>query len=88
MPTDALFDLAVNRAASYLARLGLLGTDADDQRLYAALELWYLKTRFAYRVPLETVIAVLLSYPASSNVPQHWQGGESGKWYPGSPPTP
>jgi hypothetical protein len=88
MPADALFDLAVNRAASYLARLGLLGTGADAQRLFEGLELWYLKTRFAYRIPLETVITVLLSYPVSSETPYHWRGGESGKWYPGSPLTP
>ena len=32
----------------------------DAHALRAALELWYLRTRFAYRVPLDEVVAALV----------------------------
>ena len=74
MPRDALFDLAVNRALSYALRLGL--PLDDDKALYGGLELWYLKTRFAYRIPLEDVITTLQSYPGEGR----WAGGKEGGW--------
>ena len=74
MPRDALFDLAVNRALSYALRLGL--PLEDDKALYGGLELWYLKTRFAYRIPLDDVVATLQSYPGKGS----WQGGQEGSW--------
>lgn len=72
-----LFDEAVNRALTYALRLGLpLG---KPERLRGGLELWYLKTRFAYRVPLGDVLAVLATYPG----PNHrWSGGVAGRWLP------
>ena len=74
MPRDALFDLAVNRALSYARRLNVQLNDAVALR--SGLELWYLKTRFAYRIPLAEVVATLQSYPGEGT----WQGGRSGNW--------
>ncbi|MFO7545798.1 MAG: hypothetical protein R6W77_09915 [Trueperaceae bacterium] len=79
---DALFDLAVRRAAQYAARLGLLerrGADVDVVRL--GLEPWYLKTRFAYRVPLEGVLAALAALPEGVDPERaRWRGGANGGW--------
>ena len=77
MPRDALFDAAVNRALAYATRLGV--PLSDRETLYRGLELWYLKTRFAYRVPLEDVLDTLGSCPHASH---HWQGGREGLWLP------
>ena len=85
MPRHALFDLAVNRALSYTQSTGLNLQSAEASRVYKNLELWYLKTRFAYRVPLEQVITVLLTYPGGVF---YWQGGSAGTWIGGEPPTP
>lgn len=76
---DAVFDLAVNRAAEVVARLG--GGDAPARR--RALEVWYLRTRFAYRVAFEAVVRALASRPEGD---VHWEGGEDGSWKPGPPP--
>ncbi len=84
MPRDDLFDLAVNRAYRYLDRTGQPARDA--QAVHRALEIWYLKTRFAYRIPLDAVIVALLSRPDEG---RRWRGGESGGWLadPGTPPN-
>ena len=75
MPRTELFDTAVNKALTYALRLGV---PLDDPgKLKGGLELWYLKTRFAYRVPLEDVVSALLSYPGSDC---RWAGGETGCW--------
>lgn len=71
-----LFDLAVARALTYARRLGLPLNDAAAVR--AGLELWYLRTRFAYRVPLDEVVAVLGTYPGGEGV--EWLGGPGGAW--------
>ena len=65
MPRRELFDLAVERADTYLTRLlpGWELKKPSAQELAATIELWYLRTRFAYRVPLEDVVAVLLIKP-------------------------
>lgn len=65
MPRRELFDLAVERADTYLSRLlpGWERNKPGAPELAAAIELWYLRTRFAYRVPLEDVVAVLLAKP-------------------------
>ncbi|ADI15869.1 hypothetical protein [Truepera radiovictrix] len=76
MPRDALFDAAVNRAHTYAARLGLLGA---PERLRAGLELWYLKTRFAYRVPFDDVLDALARHPAAEGR-YAWVGGRAGGW--------
>jgi hypothetical protein len=88
MAREALFDLAVNRAVSYLRRCGALGVTTDAQVYREQLEPWYLKTRFVYRVPLTAIIAALRSYPTGSEARYHWCGGENGGWCPGDPPTP
>ncbi len=73
---DLLFDAAVNRALLYARRLGVpLG---DSAALKGGLELWYLKTRFAYRVPLKDVLGALERYPGEGQ----WRGGASGSWQP------
>lgn len=58
-----LFSLALDRATTYLERLRPhwreQGMTAEE--LTALLELWYLRTRFAYRVPLSEVVAALLA---------------------------
>lgn len=78
---DALFELAVNRAAEVAGRLGAAGEPGRRR----ALEVWYLKTRFAYRVPFEAVLRALARRPDGD---VHWQGGEDGDWRPGPPPRP
>lgn len=79
-PRDALFDLAVNKAAEYADRLGLPRGDVERTRL--GLEVWYLKTRFAYRVPLADVVAAVAARPAAAGAV--WSGGPGGTWrHPG-----
>lgn len=78
MARDELFELAVNRALTYARRLRLDFGSAE--RLSAGLEVWYLKTRFAYRVPLAQVVAVLLTYPDAGTVDPSWRGGPDGGW--------
>ncbi len=80
---EALFDLAVNRAAEHAARLGAAGSDAAA--VARALELWYLETRFAARVSLDEVARAVAARPGGA---AHWQGGARGGWRPGPPPTP
>ena len=82
-PRDALFDLAVNKAAEYADRLGLPRGDVERTRL--GLEVWYLKTRFAYRVPLTEVAAAVAARPATEAV---WSGGRAGGWSPEEPGRP
>ena len=78
---DALFDLAVNRAAEVTARTGAARRGAREREL----EVWYLKTRFAYRVPFEQVLEALRRRPAGA---VHWEGGPDGAWRPGPAPAP
>ena len=85
MSRDALFDLAVNRARSYAARLNALERAESADDLARRLELWYLRTRFVYRVPLEEVAATLWGSPAGD---VHWTGGRDGGWHEGPPPEP
>jgi hypothetical protein len=83
MPSPALFDLAVNRARRYAEGVGLPLCDAGA--LSRGLEVWYLKTRFAYRVPLAAVVAALLTCPGEGYT---WRGGPEGGWVKGPPRTP
>lgn len=93
MPRSELFDMAVNRAQDYAQRLGAFDRTDDSSgnaslerdTLHEVLELWYLKTRFAYRVPLDDVIEVLLEYPGPGHF---WQGGPEGAWHEGENPRP
>lgn len=78
----ALFDLAVNRAAEVAARVAPGGGAAARR---TALEVWYLRTRFASRVPFEAVLRAVAARPEGE---AHWRGGEGGGWHPGPPPTP
>lgn len=77
MSREELFDLAVARADSYADRLGLARDDSEALRL--GLELWYLRTRFAYRVPLEDVVATLVRRPHGEGG-SVWRGGRGGGW--------
>lgn len=73
-----LFDLALARALTYLRRARVVElSDADAVR--RALEVWYLKTRFAYRVPLAEVVRALGSHPPGDE-DLHWVGGPTGGW--------
>lgn len=74
---EALFELAVARALAYAQGLGL--PLADPAALQRGLTPWYLKTRFAYRVPLEGVVAALTRYPGAGR----WRGGPDGCWIEG-----
>ncbi len=74
---DALFDLAVNRAGEVASRLG--GVSRRD------LEVWYLKTRFASRLPFEAVLDAVERRPTGA---AHWEGGPQGGWRPGPPTLP
>lgn len=88
---DALFDLAVNRAAEAAQRLGARRSSAerpgcdDPPELRRRLEVWYLKTRFASRVPFEPLLRAVRARPPGS---VHWQGGPGGGWRPGPPGRP
>ena len=78
MSRPELFDAAINKAHTYALRLGLPLDDPD--KLRGGLELWYLKTRFAYRIPLETLIEPLLAAPRGVGEHYLWQGGPNGSW--------
>ncbi len=80
MPRDALFDATVNKALAYAQRLGV--PLDDPEKLRVGLELWYLKTRFAYRVPLDDVLGALRNCPDALYT---WKGGAAGRWLP--PPS-
>ena len=71
---NALFDLAVNRAARVTALLGM-----------GHLQLWHQKTRFAIRIPKESIRAALESRPSGI---YHWCGCEQGSWCEGKAITP
>jgi hypothetical protein len=73
--TNAIFDLAVNRAAAFVR-----GAGAN-----ASLEVWQTRTRFASRVNLGLVRAALETKPDGD---WFWQGGEAGTWQVGKPRTP
>ncbi|CAN5665784.1 hypothetical protein BH23DEI1_BH23DEI1_10430 [soil metagenome] len=76
---SALFDLAVERAATYVDRARV--HDAHDRgALHRALEVWYLKTRFAPRVPLDGVAEALMTRPADDSASWRWHGGPDGRW--------
>jgi hypothetical protein len=74
MARDALFDLAVERALAYVQSINRSTQSKED--LKKNLEVWYLKTRFAYRIPLDNIIEVLHRYPGQGK----WLGGKSGSW--------
>lgn len=87
---DELFDMAVNRAAEYALRLAL--PLRDEGKLRQGLELWYLKTRFAYRAPLEQVLRALAQRPqvpgpSGSGSDLAWRGGVDGAWQSGPTAT-
>ena len=91
---DELFDLAVTRPLAYATKRGRLsakdpGQEGEHGERAASrgrlLEVWYLKTRFAYRVPLDEVVAVLLTWPGPGH---YWQGGPQGGWRVGTNPRP
>lgn len=84
-PREELFDLAVNRALSYARRTRALERAGDVPQLVRELELWVLRTRFAYRIRLEEVASRLLTAPPGE---VHWRGGPSGGWRQGAPPRP
>ncbi len=77
---EALFELAVNRAAAVAGRLAIA---PDDPARRGELEVWYLKTRFAYRVPFDAVLDALSLWPGGD---VHWVGGPHGAWRPGPAP--
>ena len=85
MARDDLFDLAMNRALSYARRTRALERATDERTLTRELELWVLRTRFAYRFRLEEVAARLLEAPPGD---VHWAGGADGGWRDGPPPRP
>jgi hypothetical protein len=74
MARASLFDLAVERALSYTK--GLNVALQNEEELKKSLEVWYLKTRFAYRISLDDVVEVLQRYPGQGS----WSGGEDGTW--------
>jgi hypothetical protein len=74
MARDALFDLAVNRALIYAQ--GLKISLKNKEELKRGLEVWYLKTRFAYRISLDEIADALTTYPGKGS----WSGGKIGKW--------
>ena len=72
----AIFDLAINRAASFLRGAGQ----------NANLEVWHSKTRFASRVELELIRVALEQRPIVGEC--YWTGGEAGGWQAGKARTP
>ena len=86
MARDELFDLAVNRALAYARRTRALERTGDDAAALAReLELWVLRTRFAYRLDLLEVATRLTQAPAGE---VHWSGGRTGGWRDGPAPRP
>ena len=85
MARDELFDLAVNRALSYARRTRALERAGDAAALARELELWVLRTRFAYRLDLLEVAARLTHAPPGE---VHWSGGPTGAWRDGPAPRP
>ena len=80
----AIFELAVNRAATTLLGLGLMESvtsGMESRQAQAALQEWHARTRFARRVPLSEVVRCLSLRPAQGN--WHWTGGEEGGWAQG-----
>ena len=77
--------MAVARALAYAQKLGAMEGERDAKLLHNVLELWYLKTRFAYRVPLDQVITTLMEYPGPGH---YWSGGRDGSWLRGQNPRP
>jgi hypothetical protein len=75
MTRDSLFDLAIERALSYTKSLNISMQNKEEVQKH--LELWYLKTRFAYRIPLEDIVEVLQHYPGQGK----WSGGKDGSWH-------
>lgn len=82
---DALFELAMNRALTYARRTRALERVREPRALARELELWVLRTRFAYRIRLEQVAARLLTAPDGE---VHWSGGPDGGWRDGPAPRP
>jgi hypothetical protein len=76
---DALFDLAVARAETYVTR-ARVADPRDRAALTRALEVWYLKTRFASRVPLVAIVDALAVRPAGAGRRWEWRGGADGAW--------
>jgi len=74
---DALFDLAVNRASSYVQRLDSYHHVTDEGEMVKLLEAWALRTRFASRFDLRAIARILLEKPADGS---QWAGGEDGAW--------
>lgn len=74
MDRDALFDLAVNRSLAYSKSIGLESN--DKEKLKQGLGVWYLKTRFAYRISLDNIVEVLQGYSGQGT----WSGGKNGNW--------
>ncbi len=81
---DALFDLAVNRA--WAALRGLRPADPGAGLTTGFLAGWHARTRFARRVPLDTVRAALQQRPGGGE--WHWAGGPDGGWTEGKAPFP
>lgn len=75
----ALFDLAIERALTYLTRARIARTPSHEA-LTHSLEVWYLKTRFAARIPLDDIVAALARRPEGSPREWIWQGGRLGGW--------
>ena len=73
---DALFDLAVNRAAA-----AVRGVAPSSRAGADALAAWHARTRFARRVPLAHIRAALDLRPAGGV--WHWAGGPGGEWQAG-----
>ena len=71
---NALFDLAVNRAARVTALLGM-----------GHLQFWHAKTRFAIRIPMALIRAAVECRPSGN---YHWRGGKQGRWCEGKAVTP
>lgn len=85
MARDDLFDLAMNRALAYARRTRAFERSTDVPSLARELELWQLRTRFAFRLDLESIAERLLAAPAAD---VHWHGGPEGDWREGPPPRP
>ena len=59
MIREPILNLAVARALSYAKRTGVIQYKNNASALEKALQPWYLKTRFAYRIPLAEIVKKL-----------------------------
>jgi len=88
---EKLFDLAINRSLSFAKKMGKLRVvdTSQENNLIEESDLlnWHQQTRFAYRIPLLTIVQCLNALPDTEKE-YCWLGGETGAWIEGKTSQP